>query len=686
MLKKSLISGSIVLLIVMLFALAGCEGPVGPAGPEGRPADPGGWGGVYLGSSTVTAIDLKEAFDVSDLVALETGVVEVYGTIPTGKTLRVLGNTKVLSSNLKFEDGAKLVIVEDASLEADGLDSGCLVPNAAAVIGGEGALILPYVVSGTFTEGFSYTSDEVRGVTRYVGSVSKDGKRLRLLSADIGSIFHEEDELIVQDIAALTADAIPAGKKLTLVGSGNGAGPLALAKGELVVAEKATLTVSSGTLTTGVGGKITNLGTIDLGTTGLADLGQGSFANNSVIKTATATPANLAALFKLSGSGKIESSGILGGALPAGLVFTAQKLCISAGSVTFPAEATPASPADTVGIYISEGAALILDAKSTSVGTKVENKGTIKTAALNTTALLGIFTSMENSGVVEAGAAVSNLDGDFTIPPLVTLDLKAQSTFKAGTAPASKVTVNGKLVLSHGSVNLQPAGEVVINGELEIKNAGGALTIADDKTITISGKVSGPGKIIYGGAKDGEKFIKLSESDAAAVYGLEANAAGLVCDNFNRAKELILETKALLEAKGEYEAAGPYKGPYIGIAQISAAAGTAQFHIIFDSAWDDSNNEFKFPIPTGMTVSVTGGGVTIADVASDLIETVDGVNRASFKLVVSGGFLSLSDAQWVGAGISPHNVATFTTLQFVHSNLIGPSVDPINIAFQTGRS
>jgi hypothetical protein len=689
--KKSLISGSVILLIVMLFALAGCEGPVGPAGSSGTDGSDGGDGkpgGTNLASTDVTGTSLAAAFTYGNVVILEAGVETVYGVVPEGCELVVWGKNTAIASGQKLDvrPGGKLTIWEGAILEADGVDSGYLVPNTGITIGGAGALVLPYVVNGAFTEGFTYGSEEVEGVLRYVGSTSTGGKKPEVLtSAAIKSIFSEteETELTVQNIDPLTAAAIPEGKKLTLVGTGNEAtAGLTLAKGELVVAQGAILEVGSGTLTTGVGGKITNLGTIDLDDDGAAKLGQGSFVNTSVIKTATTDETVLAALFKLSGPGKIESSGTLGDALPAGgLVFTTQKLHITGGSVTFPAEATPASPEDTVGIYIGVNGILILDAESTSVGTKVENKGLIRTEAANTTALLGIFESMENNGKVEATEAVTDLDADFTIPPLVTLELSAASTFDGGTAPASKVTVNGKLELGTNAA-LQSTGEVVINGELEIADSG-TLTIEDGKTITISGKVSGAGTIIYGGSTDGEKFIKLSESDVAATYGLKTNSIGLVCNDFNTAKELILETKALLEAKEEYEANGSYKAPYIGIAQPTKE--DEGFPIIFDSTWSIADDTFKFLIPQDMTVSKNGGGVLDADVASDLFDQITGVDRSTFKLVVTNGFLCLSDSDWRNPGTNPSNVATFNTLQFEYKNLIGPAVESFNIAFQTGR-
>jgi hypothetical protein len=127
------------------------------------------------------------------------------------------------------------------------------------------------------------------------------------------------------------------------------------------------------------------------------------------------------------------------------------------------------------------------------------------------------------------------------------------------------------------------------------------------------------------------------------------------------------------------------KAPYIGIAQPTKE--DEGFPIIFDSTWSIATDTFKFAIPKDMKVSKKGGGVMDdANVPYELIETINNVHRSTFKLVVTNGFLCLSDSSWGNPGTNPYNVATFNNLQFEYKNLTGPAVESFNIAFQTGRS
>jgi hypothetical protein len=347
MLRKSLILGSITLLLVMLFAFTGCEGPVGPAGDPGDPGrngNPGDNGynanpaGLYYSGPDVSDVDLVAAFDLGDVVILRSGVETVSGEVPAGKKLVVLGSIAKVAPDAALIIQGTLDISGEAILTATGALSGdragVLAASDSAEFIGDGAVVLPYVLDGEFTANLSYyqldsgfTADllhfnsekllSASSLSRYPGSVFDNeeiitsnrnyGDSPRFLVAnDLPDIFAREQvsELTVYNIQDLTVNVesapgvpvtpivpvIPANRKLTLKGPNNnieGTAEYILGGGaSLVVAKGATLE-SGCTITPSEAAKIINEGTIILGTAGRAGLpiGDGSaFTNNGTIR------------------------------------------------------------------------------------------------------------------------------------------------------------------------------------------------------------------------------------------------------------------------------------------------------------------------------------------------------------------------------------------------------------------
>jgi hypothetical protein len=689
MLKKSLIFGSIVLLIVMLFALTGCEGPVGPAGSSGTPGDPGDDGKPGSGSLSAGTIEdwnLAAAFTYAKVVTLETSVGTVYGEVPAGSELVVWGNTAIASGKkLDVKPGATLTVWGGAKLEADGVGSGLLVPNTGATVNGDGALILPYDVTGngTFEDGYHFGSEGVQGVKNlYVGSTTTSGKApVTLSSSDIKAIFDGgEDELTVQDATNLTTAAIPAGKKLTLVGTGNGISgvPFNLAGADLVVAGGAKLTASSN-VRADIGGNITNAGTIALSTPAITlTKGAGEVINNGVIQTVTVTNTVLESLLLVEGSGEIQSGGILGAALGSNVKFT-QKLRITGGTVTLYNGETPVANVLTEKkIFIGPNGVLILGAISKTVGTKVENKGVIQTSATNTTALAGIFDSMENNGSVEATAVVTDLDTDFTIQEDVTLTLSAASTFAASNG--GKVTVNGKLSLGAAAVAFAPKGDGIINGTLEIAAAGKYINdTAGGRVLIISPGATITGAGVITSAANGNLFIKESESSDAPFYGVEVAATGIVCKDFGKAKSDILTAKTDLEALPTYENTTYSEAgkPYLGFVNfvLATPAGTGPFAISLDQDWK-TGPEWNFTVPAGVAVSVNQIGTNKPAVA-----VKGNVATGTFTLSVTAArVLALADSAHDAAKTNNlPDALEFSSTRFMSNNLIGPTLETFYI-------
>jgi hypothetical protein len=330
MLRKSLIFGSIALLLVMLLALAGCEGPVGPAGAaggEGGRGDDGMADGYPL--ETGTARDLEVAFGYSEKVVLSSAVRRVWGTVPEGKTLYIVGPKETEGDVLVGWEGLELlgtlVLHKEAILLATGrtdvanndFRNGLITLGPNARVTGEGAIVLPYDLDGEFTDGLTYNSSIVSNVDKFPGSVASRGILRKAANnfhvfgpAEINDILRLENvtSLRVRNVDPLLNPAsrnsnatIPLtevvfdrtrGKTLILSGSNNEiqANFEVLNTGTLVVEEGAILEVPlANTATIGATGgtKLLNSGTIIFSNplSGIDSLRGGIITNNGTIET-----------------------------------------------------------------------------------------------------------------------------------------------------------------------------------------------------------------------------------------------------------------------------------------------------------------------------------------------------------------------------------------------------------------
>jgi hypothetical protein len=557
MLRKSLILGSITLLMVMLFAFTGCEGPVGPAGPAGGPGNngidgddgPGGKpGGFAVGSEDVTEVELAAAFSKGDIVFLESSVKTVYGIVPIGKTLEVRG----LGTNVK--DGEALTIngvldvsntKHTAALIATGIPgtAGVLKSGGSGVIKGNGMVILPYIVSGSYNAGLSYDSQEIQSVTHYPGSVvTSNEDPVELNSSGIGAIFGKEDaisELTVWNIKNLEARAIPKDKTLILRGLSNTitTGVVLDGGASLVIAEGATLNVDGGALSvTEAGAVITNAGTINLRQVGdSASKGvNGKFDNNGIITSPTLTGGNIIrGLLELTGSGSIILSPRLDNDYNPSL--TGNALLLNQNLIIEPILSDPTQPktytiilpnAESVVDEDSESgkiitlaneyAALELGTSSESIGTSIVNRGRVFTNVVESAAvdpdkvLVTLFEEMDNQGKVTVKSAMTRLTQPLVIPEAIELTLDNPATsFENSTGGTGNhpITVNGTLIIANVADPLQPDGDITVAGTLVIEadqrlqsngavtitgalnlgtGNGGTLTMVNSKILTLS--------------------------------------------------------------------------------------------------------------------------------------------------------------------------------------------------------
>jgi hypothetical protein len=582
MLRKSLILGSITLLMVMLFAFTGCEGPVGPAGPAGDPGengDPGKSGdhgtpaGLFYSGPDVSDEDLVAAFAEGDVVVLGSDVKTVYGEIPAGKTLEVLGTgTKVLPGyTLAVNDGT-LNISGEAILEAsavynpvlDPADAGALTASGSAKIIGGGAIVLPYVLGGEFTAGLHFNSPELKTASspfRYPGSVFQND-HLQLLPAyiaeapvaltadrlpDIFSV--EANELTVYNLKNLADGNIPLTKKLILKGSDNTlSGDFSLGGGAtLVVAKGASLDGSNSSITVKEAAKIFNEGTIKLFQNGRISLvsvsgGSGSGGDGSVFENngrITFSPANndsdwIKNVVGLWGTGTIIMTPQNNIGLPR--IAIRQNVVIE-GIYTISFTETGDGPFNGVEpgkiITIGKEASISLHPDHRSVGATLVNNGTLITPTVNPAVVSYIWGEMKERGNIKATGPLDKIAEDFVIPEGIVLTLTSTSAKLTSLEPVLSpfdIIVKGILAFDEAAVSLAPSGDVIVENSGSLKLGTGFLAPVGNVVIkgfldtgTAAGLKVGQGKT-------------LEIEDSAKIGGVTGNTGPIVVTTFENAK------------------------------------------------------------------------------------------------------------------------------------------------------
>jgi hypothetical protein len=546
--KKSLFFGSTVLLIAMLFTLAGCDNPTGPEGPKGDTGLQGNQGqevigdqgsdgdfGGYRLTGYVTPVDLEVAFQEYDRAILLTNVRSVYGIVPPGKTLVVLGAAPVaVGQRLELGDGAVLDIRKGAALYASGInaggttDSGLLVSSSGAVpaVTGEGAIFLPAVQSGAHDGFLHWESGEVDVDYQHPGSFTDGSTKLDgsynivpFNSATIAILFGRPyDELKIPDVVGLTANAIPSGKTLILLGTESTIGAPFTLKSDatLIVNEDARLTILA-PISGEPGSAFINRGTgkddegvdlgVNLGNSGSVVDTPLTVTNDGIIQTSSNNEARIRTLLALGGTGTVKVSVAVALAAASPLLLNQNlELNPPLGAPAIFALSDIEQPIDEDSaagktITIGEYATLALGADSLLIGyltgtapnqtpvrTKVVNNGVIDTATEVSSTLTEIFTSMDFNGDVSARGIVE-LDAPLAISEDVTLSLTAASTFAAvlgSTNPDTfTLTIAGEFNI--GPADLTPPGDITITETAVINLQIGSLTIGGNtKTLRIS--------------------------------------------------------------------------------------------------------------------------------------------------------------------------------------------------------
>jgi hypothetical protein len=461
--NMSLIIG-VAMSVCLALVFSGCESPT-----DGSSGSSGANGPGTFTSGVVDAAALKAVYELTDKVVVTSGVTSVDGIVPAGRTLIVVGDTKdvPVTDGETLEVAGTLEIKTGATLSASGISGTDGTLTGAGSVTGDGAVALPYYVDPEDIpeDGITYTSGNV-SARKNVGSYAAANTAPATIDdTGLAAIFGLDgvDAVTVKDYT-VSAASVPAGKTLTLIGTGNEfTSALDLSsKGTLVVVEGAELE-AIGLLTVGDGTAATT----------------GAVQNNGTITTASSetTPANiLSYITKPTGSGTVKITGDVSTALASAAALTQNVVIASGGTLTSAAVAAPFSTTVGKTITVDEGGKLALDAAATSVGVPVVNNGSVTTAttsaaALNT--LLGVL-----SGDITA-SALTDVGTGLTVPAGV--NLSASGNVTAGTV----LTVEGKADFSGTGATIAALTTLTVTGELTAD----AATFAAVTSLTVNGKL-----------------------------------------------------------------------------------------------------------------------------------------------------------------------------------------------------
>jgi hypothetical protein len=710
----------------MLFALTGCEGPVGPAGAPGESGTPGDDGndglpgGHFPGGTNVIPKDLEVGFAYSDVIILQSQVETVYGVVPAGKTLQVVGEVSVFSEKELIIEGT-LEIVEGGILSAFGevispmafpvlpavsstVSTGFLKAGSTGVIKGKGVLILPYALDEAFTKGLSYNSPEVGNVTRFPGSLSireKDELEANWSSDEIEAIFDSDpslETLRVKDVKNLLVTAIPKGKTLSLYGWYNTIYSdfnLTATNARLVVEAGAILKVTGvlpnfARITVTGGSYITNYGRIELeDVSSSIDTTGGTIVNDGVIQTVningtSITPTGLLnALLELPGNGAVHiGDGNISGPITLNNTTSLNQNIVIRKGITLQSSnlVTVTSPFDgvTLGktITIEKDGIFALTGNITEIGASVINKGLISTANNTPEVLTSIFGDLPSGGNVDASVTIQAPSApgpnepipDFTIPEGVTLTLNGAGSF--GNTEVS-LLVNGGLVLS-GSGTLATRGDIIVGdkGSVNLDGAGRNITVAQAKSLAIpNGKtVKGLGSIIANAA-DAKIVIAGENYRTATTAGVPADSIRTTLEVFEGDREKLTDSITLDSPFGGGKAIG---------AVLFSSTGTLDLSATFDGAPTGDKVTLK-------SVIINDGTTNVGYIDQGTSDNVTPTYTTIRVTTGTNGNVQVTEPTIAAPYTEQFYRIVYNQVRIQYANLISPVLPRFNIGVKTSR-
>jgi hypothetical protein len=444
---------------------SGCESPADGASGSSGVNGPG-----TFTDGDIDAAALEAVYAYTDTVVLTSGVTSVAGEIPTGKKLVVAGDIPVKDGEALEVEGT-LEIVLGAALDASYVSGTAGYLKGSGSVSGEGGVLLPYIAKAAtgIPEGIiTYTStiEASKAAGSYIPTDASTPATTALDNDGVVALFALTDdeaiaELTVNKITDLTAAAIPAGKTLTLTGTGNTfTAALDLSSGgTLIVAEGAELE-ASGLLTVGDGTNTT-----------------GAVQNNGTIKTASAetTAANiLSYITKPTGSGTVKITGDANlSTITAAAALTQNVEIVTGKTLTAPVIAGNAAPFSGEKTITVKGTLALGAAKT--IGATVVNGGTVTTA---TTSAAALNTILALGGTITSSGAVAGTDA-ITVPAGTTFTHDT-GTFVGG---AGALTIEGAATFTTGTFADQ-TGKLTVNGKAEFT----AATFATLTSLEVDGE------------------------------------------------------------------------------------------------------------------------------------------------------------------------------------------------------
>jgi hypothetical protein len=430
MFKKRLIAGSILLALLVLFALTGCSSPAGADGAQG-PAGPERVDGQ------ITPEQLAELFTRHDQIRVVTaGAAQIAGIVPAGKTLEITGPATVADDGTLTINGT-VHILSEGWLIAEG----SAVPSGTIDRGSAGLLI----VDGTLWADPTFFDN---GIPPYV--------RIDPASLTATIVLDEDSDDALPKINALFEAGIPA----IITDYDYVLHPVSLAKlpawkgaKKLIARAAQAYAATSGTLDVSEKGQLVISGNVTLGST-------------SATSFATLKASDSGNVVVTSGGGIILAGS--GHASLAGKITVNGTIAVQGTSMQAP---TPATDPERIPATVDLSGATITGANGLTFLLPTAEVVEIGSINLGAAALaIGLNGSGTTAGRLTVGSIV-NTSGNpstLTLPPIpvdIGSIVATNGVSIAGAGPSSSTTLSPAYV-SGGNLTL--GANVLLNGPVEL--------------------------------------------------------------------------------------------------------------------------------------------------------------------------------------------------------------------------
>jgi hypothetical protein len=429
-------------------------------------------------------------------VILGPDVETVYGEVPSGKTLRVRGDTVITSSETLNVAGTVIInpgkTLSAAYTSAEGGLTG------SGKISGEGTVSLPYA-SGSGTPADSgvmvYTTPKKVASEQAIGSIisTAASKGQAVIGTDIPTLFTAlGSPLSLADIKDLPATNLGNNANDVLILSGNNTLEGATFTPNAKVTIAGTLSSKSGTAVTTLNGSNITVnagGVLDL-VNATDTISAGQITNNGTIKSvATTGNTQIVHIQGGTGDGTIELNAV--GDLATEVAELSQKVVIGAGGKFIAAAVQTPIIGNNKTITVAEGGILDFGVANAALNLTpatltITNNGTVATMTTSPVALGTILEGV--TGVITSGGAVTANANAITVKSGTTFT-HGTGTF-AGGAGALTIENNAKATFNTGIFGTQ-TGPVKIEGEAiftqgTFATLAGGLTIGQNANVTFT--------------------------------------------------------------------------------------------------------------------------------------------------------------------------------------------------------